>query len=81
MGVRTLTQRYIHKFSVLGLAFTRRPVSDPPADKTLCFVDDGVGGGWQDRDVGVFNDGEWRKPSGRKLRFTPAYWAVLDERP
>lgn len=73
-----MTQTYIHKFSVLGLTFVRYPISEPPKDGTLGFVDDGVGGGWTDRDVAVFKDGEWKKPSGAKLRFVPAYWGELD---
>ena len=74
-----MRKSYIHKFSVLGINFVRRPISEPPEDKMLCFVDNGIGSGWTARDVGVFKGGKWLKPSGAKLRFVPAFWSVLDE--
>ncbi len=70
---------YIHNFTVMGIRFVRRPTSEQPEEGTIGFIDNGVGGGWTDRDVGVFKNGEWRKPSGAAPRFVPAFWTVLDD--
>lgn len=67
----------IRRFSVIGIPFIRRPVSEVPPDGKACIVDNGHPNGWTDRQPAVFEDGEWKGFKG-KLRFVPKYWTELD---
>ena len=73
-----MKQTYVSKFTTIGLTFIRRPICDAPLDGSLVFLDNGEGGGWTDRAVGIFRDGAWVTPKGKPLRFVPAYWSVLE---
>lgn len=71
------------RFSVtagrLTFHFIRRPVSDPPADRTVCFVDDGGESGWRNgQTAALYRDGEWTNDKGRPLRFAPTFWTTFD---
>jgi hypothetical protein len=68
----------LKRFSIAGIPFNRRPVSQPPADGTLCFADNGNPWGWTDRGPALFKDGRWTTTTGKDLRFVPSYWIVLD---
>lgn len=68
----------MYHFSIRGLRFVRRPICSPPDDGTLCFVDNGQGWGWTDRQAALFKDGKWTTQNGKDLRFAPAHWTVLD---
>ena len=68
----------LRRFSIMGIRFLRRPVSDGPEKETLGFVDDVHEFGWTDRAVANFKDGKWTKPNGKDLPFVPQYWIVLD---
>jgi hypothetical protein len=70
-------------YSWLGeTRFTRRPVSDPPPDGTVCFVDNGTKDGWRHgQHVAVYQDGEWSGGKGKRLRFKPTFWTTLGEEP
>ncbi|MEG3154463.1 hypothetical protein [Sphingomonas sp. RB1R13] len=72
---------YLHEFSVMGLSFVRRPVSEPPVEGTVGVADDGHEGGWTDRQPAMFKGGEWLSMKGKALRFKPQYWIVLDGAP
>ena len=75
-----MTETYISKFTVLGLTFIRRPICDPPKEDALVFLDNGEGGGWTYRAVGIFKDGAWLTPKGQALRFIPQFWSVIEDR-
>ncbi len=69
----------LRKFTVWGLPFTRRPVSDPPGDGTLCCVDDGDENGWKNgQRAAQYRDGKWLDTKGRSLKTAPTFWTVLD---
>lgn len=74
-----MTETYISKFTVLGLTFIRRPICDPPTSDALVFIDNGEGGGWTDRTVGIFKDGVWLSAKAKALRFNPKFWSVLED--
>lgn len=73
-----MTAPALRHFSIIGIRFLRRPVSEVPPDGTLCFADNGHAYGWTDRAPAQFKDGKWSSTSGRDLRFKPNYWTVLD---
>lgn len=70
---------FIHKFSVIGLHFIRRPMEEVAPEGTLGMVDNGVGRGWTDRQMAMVKDGRWVTPKGKALRFEPRYWTVLND--
>ena len=70
---------FIHKLSVMGLHFVRRPMEESAPEGTLGMVDNGVGRGWTDRQMAMVKDGCWVTPKGKALRFEPKYWTVLDD--
>ncbi len=73
-----MTKTFISCFQIMGLQFVRRPVSEPPEDGAYVIADDGVGGGWTDRQPAKFENGEWLPLRGKKLRFAPVYWSEMD---
>ena len=70
---------FIHKLSVMGLHFVRRPIDEMAPEGTLGMVDNGVGRGWTDRQMAMVKDGVWVTPKGKALRFDPKFWTVLDD--
>ena len=75
-----VTERPLRRFTVMGLRFVRRPVSDPPADGTLCVVDDGDEAGWMNgQRPAQFQHGEWTNGKGKALNFVPTFWTTLEE--
>lgn len=71
---------FIHKLSVMGIHFVRRPIDEIAPEGALGMVDNGAGGGWTDRQMAMVKDGQWVTPKGKALRFEPKYWTVLDDR-
>jgi len=70
---------FLHKFSVIGLHFVRRPVEEVADEGALGMVDNGHARGWTDRQMATFKDGRWVTPKGKPLRFEPKFWTVLDD--
>jgi hypothetical protein len=68
----------LRRFKVYGIPFIRRPVSEPPAEGTVCAVDNGHGNGWTNRSGAKFVGGEWKNARGGDLRFVPTYWITID---
>ncbi len=68
----------LRKFTVWGVSFIRRPVSEPPSDGKLCIADNGHENGWSDRAAARFADGKWTNDKGNPLRFEPTYWIELE---
>lgn len=59
------------------LWFVTRPISTPPSEGTIGFVDGRDDKGRPKRAVGVFKGGAWRGgKGGGTLRFTPCTWTV-----
>jgi hypothetical protein len=57
-------------------------VSNVPADRTACLVDDGHATGWHRRPVGaIFKNGKWTNGRGGQLPFTPTYWTAIESTP
>ncbi len=69
---------YIHRFTCMGLAFVRRPISEPAEEGVMAIADDGLGGGWTDRTPAKSKDGKWVRMDGKPLRFKPRYWTVFE---
>ncbi len=70
---------FIHKLSVMGIHFVPRPIDETAPEGALGMVDNGVGGGWTDRQMAMVKNGQWVTPKGKPLRFVPNYWTVLDD--
>ncbi len=70
----------LRNFELLGIRFTRRPVSDPPEDGTLCCVDDGDENSWKNgQRPAQYRDGAWLNIStGRPLNMVPTFWTTFD---
>ncbi len=69
----------LRNFKMLGIRFTRRPVSDPPVDGTLCCVDDGDENGWKNgQRAAQYRGGQWLNVNGRPLNIVPSYWMTFE---
>ncbi len=65
----------------LNLNFIRRPVSRPPEEGAVCFIDtgwdDGKSFGWNWRGVGIYRDGKFVDQKGRPVDREITYWSEL----
>ncbi len=60
-----------------GVQFVRRPISIPPADGTLCFIDRGTAN-VADRYSGAWYRTEgWTDFKDRPLKSPPTYWTEM----
>lgn len=75
-----VTEPPMRRYTIMGIRFIRRPVSDPPADGTVCFVDDGDENGWRNGQCpALFRAGEWTNgANGKPTRLKPKFWTTLD---
>ncbi len=71
----------LRRFTVWGVHFIRRPVSEPPPEGALCIVTNGHENGWSDRAAARFADGKWTNDRGKPLRFEPTYWIEHEKMP
>lgn len=73
---------YVMRWTMGGpfaLKFVRRPVTHPPVDGTICFVDDGTREGYRNGQViARYRDGQWDNGKGQALRFEPTHWTEMD---
>lgn len=74
-----MTRAILRRFSVGPIPFLRRPVSEPPPDGTICFVDNGDDHGFTKRTYAEFKDGVWSRGNRKPLPFEPTHWIVLDD--
>lgn len=64
-----------------GIQFIRRPVTEPPANGTVCLVDDGHALGWSRKPIpAVYKNNSWTNGRGRPLPFKPTFWTAIKER-
>jgi len=61
-----------------GYLLARRPVSDPPEDGTICFVDAAAADDITHRPViAMYRDGAWTNGVGTPLPFAPTFWSTI----
>lgn len=61
------------------LRFVRRPVSRPPNDGQICFVDGGTERGYSNgQTVAIYKGGRFTNDRGKPLRFEPTFWTSWD---
>lgn len=57
--------------------FIRRPVSIPPANGKLCFVDRGTADVADRYSGALYQDGSWLDLNKRPLKIPPTYWTEM----
>lgn len=68
------------KVGSIELRFVTRPISTPPWEGAIGFLDGLTAKGNPGRQIAVFKDGEWRGGAGgQALRITPSTWTVCAE--
>jgi hypothetical protein len=58
----------------MALSLTQHDCSTPPANRTICYLDNGD----ERLFLGSFKNGQWRDGRGKLLTVTPTHWFKIE---